>query len=348
MKGQMKRQTGMLAAVPPEWGSCSAVFPSGSSLSLANWQMGKLANWQKLAKHWKTLTKKLAKTGKKLAKTDKQANISQFEQVNFDLKSLIASESSNIRTDFYTVFLDSFPDVATNYQSRVDKTISERENMAFCDQNAIHQQDEELHGNVQEQYRYNSDPLEVGSDKDVCYEAIRSSEQLWNASDLIFGSFHQNDVRFSEQSRGYQCTCNALCMLSYAHCHDVENSLVLDKVLWEGDALYQTVIRKLKSDGKFIHHLLSLEEIPDDFELELGKFKLEHFRIESGPLVDTLDLGLPTLLEVLQSAFLSVSSGLLNIVAICSAVFKKKGLYVFLILIPMEKMDFHQVMVHPV
>ena len=175
-----------------------------------------------------------------------------------------------------------------------------------------------------------SDPLEVCSDNDVaCYQAIRSSELLWNASDLVFGSFHQNDGRFSEHSRGYQCTCNALCMLSYVHCGDVDNSMVLDKVLYEGDALYQAVIRKLKSDGKFSQHLLSLEEIPDDFEVEIGKFTLAKINIESGPLIDTQDLGLPTLHEVLQSAFLSVSSGLLTVGAICSAVFKKKGAYAF-------------------
>ena len=118
-------------------------------------------------------------------------------------------------------------------------------------------------------------------------------------------------------------------MLSYAHCGDVDNSMVLDKVLYEGDALYQAVIRKLKSDGKFSQHLLSLEEIPDDFEVEIGKFTLEKFHIEIGPLIDTQDLGLPTLHEVLQSAFLSVSSGLLTVGAICSAVFKKKGAYAF-------------------
>ena len=163
----------------------------------------------------------------------------------------------------------------------------------------------------------------------VCYQAIRSSERLWNASDFVFGSFHQNDVRFSEQSRGYQCTCNALCMLSYSLFLDVTDSSILDKVLCEGDALYQTVISKLKSDGKFVHQLLSLEEIPDEIEVEIGKFTLEKFQIQSGPLVDTQDLGLPTLHEVLQSAFLFVSSGLLTIGAICSAVFKKNGLYIF-------------------
>ena len=224
--------------------------------------------------------------------------------------------------------MDTFPDVVANYQSR-DKELSERERIAFCPVNTS-QQNEELKRNVTAQHQLSSDPLEVCSDNDVaCYQAIRSSELLWNASDLVFGSFHQNDGRFSEHSRGYQCTCNALCMLSYAHCGDVDNSMVLDKVLCEGDALYQTVIRKLKSDGKFIHHLLSLEEIPDDFEVEIGKFTLEKFRIVSGPLIDTQDLGFPTLHEVLQSAFLSVSSGLLTIGAICSAVFKKKGSYAF-------------------
>ena len=224
--------------------------------------------------------------------------------------------------------MDTFPDVVANYQSR-DKELSERERIAFCPVNTS-QQNEELKRNVTAQHQLSSDPLEVCSDNDVaCYQAIRSSELLWNASDLVFGSFHQNDGRFSEHSRGYKCTCNALCMLSYAHCGDVDNSMVLDKVLCEGDALYQTVIRKLKSDGKFIHHLLSLEEIPDDFEVEIGKFTLEKFRIVSGPLIDTQDLGFPTLHEVLQSAFLSVSSGLLTIGAICSAVFKKKGSYAF-------------------
>ena len=224
--------------------------------------------------------------------------------------------------------MDTFPDVVANYQSR-DKELSERERIAFCPVNTS-QQNEELKRNVTAQHQLSSDPLEVCSDNDVaCYQAIRSSELLWNASDLVFGSFHQNDGRFSEHSRGYQCTCNALCMLSYAHCGDVDNSMVLDKVLYEGDALYQAVIRQLKSDGKFSQHLLSLEEIPDEFEVEIGKFTLEKFHIESGPLIDTQDLGLPTLHEVLQSAFLSVSSGLLTVGAICSAVFKKKGAYAF-------------------
>ena len=267
------------------------------------------------------------KSDKLVQKEKVHSKNEEFQCSNF-FKSLTASDSSNSQTSFDAVFMDTFPDVVANYQSR-DKELSERERIAFCPVNTS-QQNEELKRNVTAQHQLSSDPLEVCSDNDVaCYQAIRSSELLWNASDLVFGSFHQNDGRFSEHSRGYQCTCNALCMLSYAHCGDVDNSMVLDKVLCEGDALYQTVIRKLKSDGKFIHHLLSLEEIPDDFEVEIGKFTLEKFRIVSGPLIDTQDLGFPTLHEVLQSAFLSVSSGLLTIGAICSAVFKKKGSYAF-------------------
>ena len=267
------------------------------------------------------------KSDKLVQKETVHSKNEEFQCSDF-FKSLTASDSSNSQTSFDAVFLDTFPDVVANYQSR-DKELSERERIAFCPVNTS-QQNEELKRNVTAQHQLSSDPLEVCSDNDVaCYQAIRSSELLWNASDLVFGSFHQNDGRFSEHSRGYQCTCNALCMLSYAHCGDVDNGMVLDKVLYEGDALYQKVIRKLKSDGKFIQHLLSLEEIPDDFEVELGTFTLEKFRIVSGPLIDTQDLGFPTLHEVLQSAFLSVSSGLLTIGAICSAVFKKNGSYAF-------------------
>ena len=93
---------------------------------------------------------------------------------------------------------------------------------------------------------------------------------------------------------------------------------------------------------------MSLEEIPDDFEEEIDKFSFEKFRIVSGPLIDSQDLGLPTLHEVLQSAFLYVSSGLLTIGTICSAVFKKNGSYAFLIPIASGTMDFQQVMVHQV
>ena len=258
-----------------------------------------------------------------------KVNISQFKQLVIDISKLVENVSSNVQTDFDTVFLNTFPGVDADYHPRVVENMFDAEDIAACPKNAMLQQ-HTLHNNVTAEHHFNSGSSEPFLDNDVvCYQAVRSSEQLWNASDLVFGSFHQNDVRFSEQSRGYQCTCNALCMLSYSLCHDVDNSLILDEVLCEGDALYQTVIRRLKSSGKFVHQLLSLEEIPDYFEVKMGKFTCEKMPILSGPLIDTQNLGLPTLHDTLQSAFLSVSAGLLTIGAICSAVFRKNGMYVF-------------------
>ena len=135
----------------------------------------------------------------------------------------------------------------------------------------------------------------ANDDKNIlCSELLfRSSEQSWNAYHIVFGSFHKNDGQFSEHSRGFQCTGNALCMLSYSACH---KSSTLDKILCDGDAFYQTIINNLKADGKFIHSLLSLEEIPDVFEVEIGKFVVEKQPIVSGILVTTHEEhDLPTL-----------------------------------------------------
>ena len=91
--------------------------------------------------------------------------------------------------------------------------------------------------------------------------------------------------------------------MHYVCCHTLP-ALILkralyDKVLCEGDVLYQSVINKLREDGKFIHHLLTLEEIPDDFKVEIGKFTSEKLPIVSGLLLETQNLGLPTIDEVL-------------------------------------------------
>ena len=65
-------------------------------------------------------------------------------------------------------------------------------------------------------------------------------------------------------------------MLSYhTACTQIENSSSLDKILCEGDSLYQDVTAKLKAELRFIHPLLGLDELPDDFEIEIGKFSVE-------------------------------------------------------------------------
>ena len=165
---------------------------------------------------------------------------------------------------------------------------------------------------------------------DTSFQIVTESFQSWNARHIIFGSFHQNNERFSEQSRGFQCTSNALCMLGNSACQDINDGLILDKILCEGDSLYIKTVDRLKTDGKFIHPLFSLDEIPDDIEIEKGKFIVDKQPIVSGILVDSyVDHGLSSLHRALQSAFVSASSGLLIIGAICSAVVKKDDLYIF-------------------
>ena len=166
---------------------------------------------------------------------------------------------------------------------------------------------------------------------DGCSEIeIKSSCQTWNVRCMVFGSFHQNNERFSEQSRGFQCTANALCMLGYSACLDINDGSKLDQILCDGDSLYQNIVDRLKADGKFIQPLLSLDEIPDVIEIEKGKFIVDKQPIVSGILVDSyVGHGLPSLHSALQSAFSTTSSGLLIIGAICSAVLRKNDLYIF-------------------
>ena len=86
-----------------------------------------------------------------------QANITQFKQAIIDFKSVIASDSSYTQTYFDIVFLDTFPDVAANYQSKDNKELSERESIAVCPVNTS-QQNEEHDRNVTAEHHLSIDP----------------------------------------------------------------------------------------------------------------------------------------------------------------------------------------------
>ena len=180
--------------------------------------------------------------------------------------------------------------------------------------------------NRQSEEKQNEKLVSLTNQRESCSSTDSINEQV-----KIFGSFHQNDGRFSDQSRGFQCTCNALCMISYnAVCTGIENSTDLDKILYDGDSLYQNVTNELKEQERFIHPLLSLDELPHDFEIEIGQFAVEKDSVVSGFLVDTQEnSGLPSLHNALQSALSNTKSCLLTIGAVCSAVFKRNELYMF-------------------
>ena len=59
-----------------------------------------------------------------------QAQAKQSKQANIGLRSL-ANDCSNIQTEFEEVFADPFPDVVANYQSRINKELSENEEIVF-------------------------------------------------------------------------------------------------------------------------------------------------------------------------------------------------------------------------
>ena len=67
----------------------------------------------------------------------------------------------------------------------------------------------------------------------------------------ILGRFHQGDFRFSDESRGAQCSCNALVMLCrIPHISDQLNSDHLDEILKDGDNLYIITSNKLRVLGQ--------------------------------------------------------------------------------------------------
>ena len=253
------------------------------------------------------------------------------------------NECLNIYKDFDETFADAFPNAVANRHCKIHKELSENEEVILLDTDTeITETDSQLHDalksndsldgtlQVPDKTAPERTTKECASDRTSDKLARRSSSSLWNAGPIIFGSFHQNDKRFSELSRGFQCTCNALCMLTYSSCHEIDNSLVLDEILHDGDTLYKCTINSLKAHAKFVHSLLSLEEIPDIIEIEKGQFTVEKQPIVSGILVnDNEEQGLPTLHCALQSAFTRAPSVLLVIGAICSAVSKKNDLYIF-------------------
>ena len=251
---------------------------------------------------------------------------------SFAVQFMESSRNDCLKTqiDFDKAFAEAFPNIVVKRQTCKNEELTEYKEVAYT---------ELIESN--ETSSCDSHFEIIATDDQV---ATQPSPLFWNANQIIFGSFHQNDERFIDQSRGFQCTCNALCMLVY---DEIQNSSVLDEILYNGDELYNHTVNNLKAEGKYVNSLLSLEEIPDMLDFKTGQYFVEKQQIACGYLVNTLeDEALPTLHCALETAFLKSASVLLIIGATCSAISKKNNLYVFSIHILMEKMAFLQVMVH--
>ena len=234
---------------------------------------------------------------------------------SFAVQFMESSGNDCLKTqiDFDKAFAETFPNIVVKRQTCNNEELTENKEVAYTE--LIESNDTsscDSHFEI------------IDTDDQV---ATQPSPLLWNANQIIFGSFHQNDERFIDQSRGFQCTCNALCMLVH---DEIQNSSVLDEILYNGDELYNHTVNNLKAAGKFVNSLLSLEEIPDTLDFKTGQYFVEKQQIACGYLVNTLeDEALPTLHCALETAFLKSASVLLIIGAICSAISKRNNLYVF-------------------
>ena len=220
-------------------------------------------------------------------------------------------------------------DISSDVTEELASLKTENKDIVQGSVNLVTQQKDESY--LPANYLYNGQSENMHSVQLVSHSNQREDFLSTKEPHKIFGNFHQNDRQFSDQTRGFQCTCNALCMLSYnTACPEIKDSSNLDKILCEGDNLYLDVTNRLKEQQRFIHPLLSLDELPDDFEIEIGKFTLEKDLVVSGYLVDTQEnSGLPSLHCALQSNLSSSRSCLLTIGAVCSAVFRRNDLYMF-------------------
>ena len=246
------------------------------------------------------------------AKTYANAVTQSFTESSLNFFKCFPKECLNVCCDFDETFADTYPnDVIMNEEVIIQNTDIE-----------MIEPDPEI-----EVTSYNSPCSERFIEDMDTEKPLLLQPNLWNAEQIICGSFHQNDNRFHDQSRGFQCTCNALCMLV---CEEIQNSSELDKILFAGDVLYNTTVNNLKAQGKFVNSLLSLEEIPDTLEFETVNFLVEKQPITCGTLVSTIEnQALPSLHCALETAFTKSTSVLLISGAVCSAVHKRNNLYIF-------------------
>ena len=129
------------------------------------------------------------------------------------------NECLNIYKDFDETFADAFPNAVASRHCKIHKELSENEEVILLDTDTeITETDSQLHVVLKSNDSLDG-TLQV-SDKTVPERtsdndnqlARRSSSSLWNAGLIIYGSFHQNDKRFSELSRGFNvhamhCLC---------------------------------------------------------------------------------------------------------------------------------------------
>ena len=170
------------------------------------------------------------------------------------------------------------------------------------------------------------------TDSFVRSSCTHSFESLkpFHSQSFVCGSFHQGSDRFSVESRGSQCVSNALCALIYAQFSNTCSSNEIDQILVEGDILYKKILSTLKADQKYTSRLLTFDEIPENVNVFTRDILIIKSDVVSGIAIQQFgNTSSPTLHQSMHTAFQSSSYVLVMIGAICSAVYKKDGIYHF-------------------
>ena len=170
---------------------------------------------------------------------------------------------------------------------------------------------------------------EYANDTPMNYSVINALHIFDNVT-LTFGSFDQFDGRFSNFTRGNQCTCNCLIYLAFATKNIDDQQYNLDDILEIGDQVYLKTVQNLKQEGRFRNMLLTLNEIPNVFEIRGQKIIVERKNVLFGTAVqfDSTNDFL-TLQEALVEAFEKAKAALVMIGAICSGVYFDNDTYFF-------------------
>ena len=121
----------------------------------------------------------------------------------------------------------------------------------------------------------------------------------------IRGNFNQGDERFSVESRGVQCSCNALTMLCKVSTI-VQNILPyhLDSILRQGDQLYKNTAQKLEASGQLhANGYIETEQLPLHFALGNITYRVHYNDLRYGRLDEDPQSALDPLDVELQAAF---------------------------------------------
>lgn len=98
------------------------------------------------------------------------------------------------------------------------------------------------------------------------------------------GNFSQSDNRFCSESRGRQCTCNAVMVLLFSKVTDIQYTpYMLDEILIRVDNHYKSVIRELKSPQK--SYLLEISELAPVVLLYSVSYTIDKLNIYVGTII---------------------------------------------------------------